>query len=48
MLTMRVPCVTLSYQSYNFVVDVNRNLFDSVEASATEVPLEVDARLIKQ
>ena len=47
-LAMRVPSATLTYQSYNYVLDVRHELFADVVASAEVVPLELDRRLVKQ
>jgi RES domain-containing protein len=44
-LAMRVPSVTLSYQSYNYVLDIEHSAFADVVASANFVPLELDPRL---
>jgi RES domain-containing protein len=44
-LGMRVPSVTLTYKSFNDVLDVSHPLFSDVLASATPVPLELDPRL---
>jgi len=44
-LAMRVPSVTLSYKSFNYVLDVNHHLFDDVLESTKIIPLELDPRL---
>lgn len=47
-LAMRVPSVTLSYKSYNYVLDVTHSLFDYVMSTVKQVPLELDTRLIRR
>lgn len=44
-LAMRVPSVTLSYQSFNYVMDIGHSQFADVVASVKFVPLELDPRI---
>jgi len=44
-LAMRVPSVTLSYASYNYVLNVNHAQFHMVANNAILIPLDLDSRL---
>jgi len=44
-LAMRVPSVTLSYASYNYVLNVHHSQFRVVTHNAILIPLDLDNRL---